>query len=198
MTFEYNYLKFVAEQHFFLGAAAFITRRALELEPGRDPRYKYMAELDYLLRLSVHGQFARIPHILAAWRLHEGNASRLRDEQLPQERLRAAKEFFAHADLPTEISKLRRLGLSNAYTAVGFMYQTRVKNYVKARYFYLRSLLTYPYYKPFYVSGYSRSNIRMITTLLGKCELEDFLIRLRGWTRYRILQPLRRHLNKLV
>lgn len=86
------------------------------LSPPRRPRFRYCADLDMWLRLSLLGPFVRVPRVLANWREHEGSISVAeRTPRRAAELVALARDFFARSDLPEEVAGQARIGLANAH-----------------------------------------------------------------------------------
>ncbi|WP_187774652.1 glycosyltransferase [Billgrantia pellis] len=86
------------------------------LSPPRRPRFRYCADLDMWLRLSLLGPFVRVPRVLANWREHDGSISVAeRTPRRAAELVTLARDFFAREDLPEELAGLARDGLASAH-----------------------------------------------------------------------------------
>jgi glycosyltransferase involved in cell wall biosynthesis len=68
-TSDYSFEKLAGFLECIPGPGAVIRRSSI-VDYLRDPRYKYMSDLDMWIRLSEHGDFQRIPVSLASWRDH--------------------------------------------------------------------------------------------------------------------------------
>ena len=134
----YDYLNMVKWQKCFIGPGAFIRRRALSLEPARNPGYRFIGDFEYWLRLSLHGPFARIPETLATHRVHPVSASAERGQASAQEHMRLVEEYFTRADLPPAVRRVRNEAYGNAaYLAARACMASSLS---EAREYFLRSL----------------------------------------------------------
>ena len=114
---EYDYLYMLKRHYCTPGPAAFIRRRAFEVTEGRDPGFRYVADLEYWLRLGLFGRFARIPRTLATFRVHPDSASvSQRGKAMADEHVRLLNQFYSREDLPPEVHKAR----SEAYSYTHF------------------------------------------------------------------------------
>ncbi len=111
---DYDYLKMVRWQKCLVGPGAFMRKKALLLESGRDPAYRLVGDFEYWLRLGRHGPFARIPRTLATHRVHPGSESGKGDMGRAEETMRVVNAYFAQADLPPEVRVLERDARGNA------------------------------------------------------------------------------------
>lgn len=120
MRLEYDYVDMLQNCRCLPGPGAVMRRRALELEPARDPRYRYVADFEYWLRLGLHGPLTRVP-CLATHRAHPGSATVSRRALVGEELLRMIPEFFERADLPPEIRALQARAVSSVNFTVAAM-----------------------------------------------------------------------------
>jgi glycosyltransferase involved in cell wall biosynthesis len=116
-TMEYRRDALVGWLHTLPGPGALIRRAPLAgLAMLRDPRYRFIPDLDCWLRLSLVGPFARVPHQLATWRQHAGSLTVAgRSRRQAQEFIDLATAFFARPDLPADLHGLRATALSRAH-----------------------------------------------------------------------------------
>jgi glycosyltransferase involved in cell wall biosynthesis len=92
-----------------------VFRRDLALQiKGRSTKWKYVGDFDFWLRLSLLGNFKRIPKVLAQWRGHENSASiKFRNSSMANERVDVISKFLA--DNPQLQSKYDKQALGNAH-----------------------------------------------------------------------------------
>lgn len=91
-----------------------IFRRATALAiGGRRAKWKYVGDYDFWLRLSNHGNFQRIPRVMAQWREHQGSTSiAQKNVRMANERIEVIEDFMQESIVePT----LRNMSISNAY-----------------------------------------------------------------------------------
>jgi glycosyltransferase involved in cell wall biosynthesis len=142
-TFEYDYLDMLGRYYCFPGPGTILRRRALELEPEYDDHYPHIFDYEYYLRLGLHGALARIPETLAQYRDHAETITSQGDTALIKERFTAMTNFFSRDDLPQEVRQVKRRAFSNANFVAGLKY--RPENRAKARVYFLKALLWYPF-----------------------------------------------------
>jgi GT2 family glycosyltransferase len=113
---EFDYAYMLTHHHCLVGPGAFIRRRGLQAVGGRDPQYRYVADLDFWLRLGLHGPLVRLPQVLATFREHPGSASSAaRGAAMAREHVEMTRRFFARPDLPPALRPLRRQALAYAH-----------------------------------------------------------------------------------
>lgn len=80
---------------------------------GRNPKWRYVSDYDFWLRISRKGKIVRIPLILAQWREHQNSTSiSQRNIEMAKERIAVIEEFLSSFSLS---DKLRKNALGNAY-----------------------------------------------------------------------------------
>jgi glycosyltransferase involved in cell wall biosynthesis len=85
---------------------------ALELN-GRNPKWTFVGDYDFWLRLSRLGEIKHRPEVLAQWRHHSSSASvSKRGFKMAQERIQVVEDFLSCNQIP---SNLKRMALGNAY-----------------------------------------------------------------------------------
>lgn len=99
------------------GPGALIRKSAGDLlSPPRRSEFRYCADLDMWLRLSMIGHLVRVPKVLATWRSHPESISVAeRTRRRAEELVALAHEFFARKDLPVEVDVLKTRGIYSAY-----------------------------------------------------------------------------------
>lgn len=99
------------------GPGALIRKSAGDLlSPPRRPQFRYCADLDMWLRLSMIGHLLRVPKVLATWRSHPESISVAeRTGRRAEELVALAHEFFSRKDLPVEVEVLKTRGIYSAY-----------------------------------------------------------------------------------
>ncbi len=118
---DYDYALMVRRFRCIVGPGAFMRRRAVEAVGGRDSGYRFVADFDFWLRMGLLGSFARIPRVVATFRVHPDSSSvSQRGQAMAEEHVRLARQFFARADLPPEIRALEQEGCSWAFYYAGF------------------------------------------------------------------------------
>lgn len=80
---------------------------------GRDPKWKFVSDYDFWLRLSRFGKIVRLPENLAQWRKNPNSISiSQRGQQMANERIEVISNFCSNHYVP---SKLRRKAIGNSY-----------------------------------------------------------------------------------
>lgn len=139
---EYNYLKMVKDHYCYIGPGAIINTKAFELAGYRDPTFKYVGDFEFWLRLGMVARFARIPDILATWRLHPHSASEAkRGKEMAEEHIRLTKEILAQKELPKYIKKFTRSISSASYYHAASLHNSCFSKYQ----FYVKSLIYDPF-----------------------------------------------------
>ena len=92
-----------------------VFRRDLALQiNGRSTNWKYVGDFDFWLRLSLLGEFKRLPKVLAQWRGHENSASiKFRNLSMANERINVISKFLK--ENPSLQVKYKKKALGNAY-----------------------------------------------------------------------------------
>jgi len=116
---DYDYLNMVRWMACQPGPGAILRRKAITLVPERTTNFRYVTDLDYWLRLGLHGPGARLPEVLATHRHHGDSAGISQFKALSAELIRLTEEFFARPDLPPEVRRLHTEALSAAYYDAG-------------------------------------------------------------------------------
>jgi glycosyltransferase involved in cell wall biosynthesis len=113
-AWDYDYKKMLLWAACIPGPGAVIQRKAFDYEPSRNPKYRYVTDLEYWLRLGLHGPFMRIPQVLATHRHHAHSAGVAEVKTLASELVGMMNEFFNRLDLPAALRPLRNQALSAA------------------------------------------------------------------------------------
>jgi hypothetical protein len=95
------------------GPGTFFRRSAALEVGGRDPKWKYMGDYDFWLRLSKLGVIERRPGYLACWRTHPLSTSVNQvSEELFTERIAVIEQFVESSDIDVHA---RDAAIANAY-----------------------------------------------------------------------------------
>jgi len=98
------------------GPGALFRRAALEAAGPWDSRFRMAPDYDFWLRLGLHGRFARVPEVLARFRVHEGSLSSAADpERASGEYVEIIAGYYRRPGVPAGLLPARREALSNAY-----------------------------------------------------------------------------------
>jgi glycosyltransferase involved in cell wall biosynthesis len=80
---------------------------------GRNPKWTFVGDYDFWLRLSRLGELRHRPEVLAQWRHHPSSTSvSKRGLKMAQERISVVEEFLKNNKIPKNI---QRMALGNAY-----------------------------------------------------------------------------------
>lgn len=138
---DFDYIRMLQDHQAAPGPAALMRRRALEITDGRNPRYRFVSDLDFWLRLGLHGPIARIPHTLATWRDHPGALSKSdRGDRMALEQTQVIEELFARPDLPDDIARLKAEAVSSAHYAAGVVLMDSTPSAARAHFFHAARL----------------------------------------------------------
>ncbi len=140
---EYDY-EIMTRMHYCLpNAGTIIRRRALELETGRDPNYRYVGDYEFFLRIGLHAPFVHIPHTLATWRSHPASTSfNSKNEAMALENICAIEALYQRKDVSPEIQRVKQEALSTAYYVAGLIL---MPDFETARPYFLQSIKHYDY-----------------------------------------------------
>ncbi|OAI44766.1 hypothetical protein AYO44_13585 [Planctomycetaceae bacterium SCGC AG-212-F19] len=142
-TAEYDYATMVAWHHCMPGPGTIMRRQAFERLGLRDPRFRYVADYEYWLRLGLHGRMARIPQTLATWRTHATNlTTTARGRLMAAEHIAVIRRLFRRANLPEVVRKFHRQALATAYFVAGLTTAPAAR--WQAQRYLLRALLYCP------------------------------------------------------
>ncbi|MDX6478292.1 MAG: hypothetical protein QOG29_879 [Gaiellaceae bacterium] len=122
--------------------ASLWSRRGWELVGPFNERAWSWFDAELYFRLSTVGGVARIDAPLAAFRLHPESKQMSRHEQMAEESVRFADEFWG-GDLPPELRRYSRAGRAGQYRRAALAYQA-AGQIAPARRLFLRSLLLSP------------------------------------------------------
>ena len=115
-TPEFDYRKMVTDMICPPGPGAFFRRSAFESAGGWHTGFKQNLDYEYWLRLGLHGRFARIPEVLAAYRVHAGSQSFASTSQIqPDETVQIIEAYFASPLVPQDLRDAKAQALSMAH-----------------------------------------------------------------------------------
>lgn len=178
-TYDYTSYSDMIRRHYCLpGPGAFFRREVIEKLKGRDPQFRYVADLDFWFRAGLLGSFERIPETLATFRVHPDSATvSHQGTVMAEEHVRLIEKIYSLHELPEEVLKVKREAYSSAYYIAGC---TCGKMALSAKLkFFFQSL----YYAPFkYLGEYKGRLLMMALVLLGISHVRayTFFMRLKG------------------
>jgi glycosyltransferase involved in cell wall biosynthesis len=98
------------------GPGVFIRREAHARAGPWDERLHQVPDLDYWMRLGLHGAIVHVPSVLAEFREHDASASfRAPSRARAEEPVTMYERFFSRQDLPATIVALRRVALAHVH-----------------------------------------------------------------------------------
>lgn len=117
VVFDYSLEKLLGWWQCLPGPGALIRREdLLDINNLREPTCRYVSDMETWTRLSLRGDFSRIPGFWATWRCHGGATTVAASaEARAMEVINFAERFFARNDLPDHVLGLRAIGLSRVY-----------------------------------------------------------------------------------
>ncbi len=126
-TPDYDYEYILKTFHCVPGPGTFFRKSVIDKLAGRDARFKYVSDFDFWLRAGLIGPFARLPEILATFRVHSGSASvNSLGGRMSQEHIDLAKKIYALPDFPGSLKKFKNETYSSAYFLAWWMSGKRV------------------------------------------------------------------------
>jgi glycosyltransferase involved in cell wall biosynthesis len=178
-TYEYSSSSDMIRRHYCLpGPGAFFRREVIEKLKGRDPQFRYVADLDFWFRACLLGPFERVPETLATFRVHPDSATLSHQGiVMAEEHIRLIEKVYSLHGLPDEVVKVKKEAYSSAYYIAGC---TCGKGALFARIKYFFQSF---YYAPFkYLGEYKVRLLMMVLVLLGFSYIRvyTFFMRLRG------------------
>jgi GT2 family glycosyltransferase len=109
--------------HVCLAGPGHLFRRSAQRRAGGwDPRYRFVQDYDFLLRLGLLGGFVRVPEPLATFRVHGGSVTASqRGPAMAREHIQVVEEFLARPDLPPEVEAVSLEALRAAHIEAGLV-----------------------------------------------------------------------------
>jgi|688.fasta_scaffold101926_2 glycosyltransferase involved in cell wall biosynthesis len=109
----YSDEELIGKFHCLPGPGTFFRLSSAKLIGGRDPKWRFVADYDFWLRLSRIGKFHYRPEVLAQWRSHPNSTSvSLRGKEMAEERIGVIKNFLHTNPIHDD---LRRAALGSCY-----------------------------------------------------------------------------------
>ena len=76
---------------------------------GRNANLRFGSDYDFWLRLSIYGDFKRIPKVLAQWRSHQDSTSiNSRGLEMGKERIKIIEDFISSSNIEKKLSRSAR------------------------------------------------------------------------------------------
>lgn len=116
VTYEYDFINMIRWHHCMPGPGTFFRKAILEVLKGRDENFKYVADFDFWLRAGLEFNFARIPKVLASFRVHNLSASiDNKGAYMANEHIELIKKLYSYHNLPKILLKYKRESYSSAF-----------------------------------------------------------------------------------
>jgi glycosyltransferase involved in cell wall biosynthesis len=113
LSYQDMVVKFVCPS---CGPGAFFLRSAFEAAgPWWNGGLKQVADIEFMIRLGLQGEFLKIPDVLAGFRVHEESRSFQEGEVRAREILHIISDYFEHQPVPPDVLAARNEALSNAH-----------------------------------------------------------------------------------
>lgn len=124
-TPDYDEALLVGHLHCLPGPGALFRRDAYQRTGPWDRTLRQVPDLDFFLRLALHGSFVRVPQVLADFRRHPESATyRPATPERADEPLHMIERYFQRPDLPARIRRHERQASANARLLAGVMHGT--------------------------------------------------------------------------
>ena len=110
---EFSFKKMLGEFNCIPGPGAVFSTTVAKKIHGRNPEYRFTSDYDFWLRMALHGDFIRIPSILAQWRQHpESTSIGQRGFSMAAERIAVIENYL---NLYPQTKELSRQAMASAY-----------------------------------------------------------------------------------
>ncbi len=154
------------EQHLCLpGPGALFRRAAFDGEPARDTRFARTSDYEMWLRLALKGRIARIPKVLATWRLHDAGGSQSgRNPEMAENKVAMVRAFFERRDLPASVRAWKRQAVASALYCAGLLAIHNPE--IPGRRYLLRSIAMSPVWPRHFAANRRRSWVRILYVML--------------------------------
>jgi glycosyltransferase involved in cell wall biosynthesis len=129
-TLEFDDRALVVDFVCLPGPGSVIRRSALSLQSLRDNRYRFVSDYEAWLRISLRGQFLRVPEYLASYRIHASQATATgRGEAMAKEIENVVANFYQRPDVPSHLLKHKRRahGIASYYAGLQRLHDSSVK-----------------------------------------------------------------------
>jgi glycosyltransferase involved in cell wall biosynthesis len=110
---EFSFKKMLGEFNCIPGPGAVFSTTVAKKIHGRNPEYRFTSDYDFWLRMALHGDFIRIPSVLAQWRQHpESTSIGQRGLSMAKERIAVIENYLA---LYPQTKELSSQAMASAY-----------------------------------------------------------------------------------
>jgi glycosyltransferase involved in cell wall biosynthesis len=170
-AFEYRYVDMIRKHFCLPGPGAFFRRAVVDQLKGRDPQFRYVADLDFWFRAGLLGPFMRIPETLATFRVHAHSATvSHKGTAMADEHITLIEKFYSFPDIPETVLKVRKEAYSSANYVAGCACGKRAV-FAKAKYFF--KALSWAPLK--YFGEYRKRLLVMLLSLFGISDIQFYL-----------------------
>ena len=170
-AFEYRYVDMIRKHFCLPGPGAFFRRAVLDQLKGRDPQFRYVADLDFWFRAGLLGPFMRIPETLATFRVHADSATvSHKGTAMADEHITLIEKFYSLPVIPDNVLEVKKEAYSSAYYVAGCACGKRAV-FAKATYF-LKALSWAPLK---YFGEYRARLLVMLLSLFGISDIQFYL-----------------------
>jgi glycosyltransferase involved in cell wall biosynthesis len=121
-TDEFDYVDMLRRHHCVPGPGAFFRRSLAQRLGGRDPRFRYVHDFDFWLRAGLVGPLARVPAVLATFRVHSEQVGAEYGPRQAAEHIALVQAVYAVPELPPAVRRVRRAAFGSAYYIAGCVY----------------------------------------------------------------------------
>ncbi|MEZ2146357.1 glycosyltransferase [Bradyrhizobium sp. DN5] len=133
---HYDQRRLIAGFRCLPGPGALVRKRAWGCCGGWSSSFRQIPDMDFYLRLSLVGPFARVPHNLADFRVHPGSTTQSESSyDMANEPVKLIDEFFKRRDLPAGVRRWEKEARANALALAGFLHVTGNRKSLGARCF---------------------------------------------------------------
>lgn len=112
---ELSYRDMVVKFVVPVGPGSFFWREAFEATGGWNGKLRKTNDLDFLIRLGLHGKFLKIPKVLAGFRVHEESQSFREGDARAEEIRRVIHDYFERQPVPPNVLAAKDEAFSNAH-----------------------------------------------------------------------------------
>lgn len=113
---EFDYDAMVLRGVCLPGPGAFFRRSTFDAVGGWDRNLRHVPDVDFWLRVGLHGEFRRIPEVLAHYRMHDGSQSFSKiDERQADEIISVLNRLYREPQLPARLRNSYNRSISSAY-----------------------------------------------------------------------------------
>lgn len=165
----------VKKHHCLPGPGAFFRCEVIEKLKGRDPEFRYVSDLDFWFRAGVFGKFARIPEVLATFRVHLDSATvKNRSIAMAEEHIRLIDKYYSHPNLLDKQLLVKSEAYSSALYVAGCVCDNK-SFFAKAKYF-IRAIFHAPMK---YLGEYRLRLLMMFLSLIGLSQIRAQILHMR-------------------